>query len=167
MKKVIFAILVLSLGTFPAQSQKIQDQNHKEEIEMKVKALGYRFYKNGERLTWKELIEETQSVEKANELIKRARSQRTISSILGFTGGALIGIPLGQKSADREPSWEFAYVGGAVVLVGLHLSFRVFNNVNKGVDTYNIAVAPKSSYRFQPEFFVMNNQNGFGMTMRF
>jgi len=166
MRKLIFAILVLSLCTFSAQSQEIQDPNH-EEIEMKVKALGYRFYKNGERLTWKELIEETQSVEKANELIKRARSQRTISSILAFTGGALIGIPLGQKSADREPTWELAYVGGAVALVGLHLSFRVFNNVNKGVDTYNLSVAPKTSYKFQPEFFVVNNQNGFGLSMRF
>ncbi len=32
------------------------------------------------------------------------------------------------------------------------------NNVNKRVDTYNIAVAPSSGYRFQPEVFVFNNQ---------
>ena len=126
-----------------------------------------RFFKDGERLNWKELDEATASVEAANVLIKKGKSQNTYSTIFAFTGGALLGIPFGQQSADRDPPWELAYIGEAFALTSFYLSFRAFNNINKGVDSYNIAVAQESSYRFQPEFFVLNNQNGFGFAMRF
>ena len=156
-------LVFMALSTLQAQ----QTPTSPKPIEMKLRLLGYRFYQNGERLTWRELEAATVAVQEANKLIKRARSQRNISNTTAFVGGGLIGIPFGQKSADRDPTWELAYLGGAIVLVGLHLNFRAFNNVNKGVDTYNMAVAPSTSYRFQPEVFAINNQNGFGLSVRF
>ena len=163
------SILALCLFCFALCSSLAQNQKPtiEPEIEMKAGLLGYRFFKDGERLNWKELLEATASVEEAHLLIKRGRSQNTFSSVFAFTGGALIGIPLGQKSADRDPTWELAYLGGALGIAAFYLSFKAFNNINKGVDNYNIAVAKQSSYRFQPEFFIVNNQNGFGLAMRF
>jgi uncharacterized membrane protein YebE (DUF533 family) len=156
-------VFLMALSTLQAQ----QTPNAPKPIDMKVNLLGYRFFQDGERLNWRELEAATMAVEEANELIKRARSQRTISNTMAFLGGGLIGIPLGQQSADRDPTWELAYIGGAIAVVSFHLSFRAFNNVNKGVDTYNMAIAPSTSYRFQPEMFVINNQNGFGLSVRF
>lgn len=165
MKKIILLIICIVFVCLNLKAQDTVPSN--QEIEMKIKLLGYRFYKDGERLTWKELVTATESVETANKLIKRAKSQRFISNSLAFTGGFLIGIPIGQKSNDLEPKWEFAYLGGAIALVGLHLSFRTFNNVNDGIDTYNIAVNKTAMYRFQPEFHLVGNQNGLGLAMRF
>ncbi|MBW8244530.1 hypothetical protein K1F50_17110 [Muricauda oceani] len=163
------SILLLCLFCFAISFSFAQNKNTtiEPEIEMKAGLLGYRFFKDGERLNWKELMEATASVEEANLLIKRGRSQNTFSSIFAFTGGVFIGIPFGQKSADRDPTWELAYVGGALALAAFYLSFKAFNNINKGVDSYNVAVAKQSSYRFEPEFFIVNNQSGFGLAMRF
>ena len=160
MKKIFFFILI---ALFVGNTCQAQDQ----EIEMKLNFWGYKFMKDGERLNWKELDKATSSVAQANRLIKKARTQRTISNITAFTGGFLIGIPLGQKSADREPTWELAYAGGAIALVSLHLSLKAFNNVNKGVDSYNLAVNKTAQYQFQPEFSIFTNTNGLGLAMKF
>ena len=165
MKKLLFIALCILLSNSAIQAQDSIPLS--KEIEMKVKLLGYRFYQNGERLTWKELVTATESVDKANKLIKRAKSQRLLSSITTFTGGFLIGIPIGQKIADREPTWELAYVGGAIAAVGLHLSLRAFNNVNKGVDSYNLSVNSTAHYQFQPEFQIVANGNGLGLAIKF
>ncbi|SHG44399.1 hypothetical protein [Flagellimonas flava] len=138
-----------------------------QEIDMKVRALGYRFYQDGERLTWNELTDATNSVEEANKLIQRAKSQNTLSNILAFAGGALIGIPLGQKAADSDPTWELAYIGGGTALIGFHLALRAFNNVNKGVDDYNLTINSTAQYKFQPEIKVLANSNGFGLAIGF
>lgn len=166
MKKHFLTVFLFCFALCSCFAQN-QSSTVEPEIEMKASLLGYRFFKGGKRLNWKELLEATASVEEANMLIKRGKSQNTFSTVFAFTGGALIGIPLGQKSADRNPTWELAYLGGALGLAAFYLSFKAFNNINKGVDSYNVTVSQKSTYRFQPEFFIVNNQNGFGLAMRF
>ena len=156
-------VFLMALSTLQAQ----QTPTSPKTIDMKVNLLGYRFYQNGERLTWRELEAATVAVEEANQLIKKAKSQHLISNVMAGLSGFFIGIPLAQELNDREANWDLAYVSGALALVGIPLSFKAFNNVNKGVDTYNMAIAPSTSYRFQPEVFVINNQNGVGLSVRF
>jgi len=166
--KNTFVILVLVLtGIFYSRAQQKSSIPSKESIEMKLKFLGYRFYQDGERLSWKELVDATERVEEANLLIKKAKTQRLISNLMAGVGGFITGIPIGQSIHDDNPNWELAYIGGALFIVSFPISLKAFNNVNKGVDTYNIAVAPSAGYRFHPEVFVINNQNGFGVSLRF
>ncbi|WP_422860939.1 hypothetical protein ACOKFD_09185 [Flagellimonas sp. S174] len=165
MKKLLFIALCMFFSQYFVQAQDSIPSS--KEIEMKIKLLGYRFYQDGERITWKQLVSATESVNEANKLLKRAKWQNLLSNILAFSGGALIGIPLGQQSADREPTWELAYIGGAIAAVSIHLSFRAFNNANKGVDSYNLAVKSTADNRFQPEFQIVANGNGLGFAMKF
>ena len=162
-------IITLFLICFAFGSSFAQNQNTavEPEIEMKVSLLGYRFFKDGERLTWKELVKTTEAVEEANQLIKKARTQNLITNISAGVGGFMIGFPIGQKSNDYEPMWELAYIGGAILIAGFPFAIKAFNNVNKGIDNYNIAASPSTGYRFQPEMFVINNQNGIGLSLRF
>ena len=113
-KTSILALLLVFMALSTLQAQ--QTPTAPKPIDMKVNLLGYRFFQDGERLTWRELEAATVAVEEANQLIKRAKSQRTISNVLAFVGGGLIGIPLGQQSADRDPTWELAYIGGAIAV---------------------------------------------------
>ncbi|MFD2588383.1 hypothetical protein ACFSQJ_15710 [Croceitalea marina] len=160
MKRIVLLNLIVLFITTTNQAQE-------QEIEMKVNFWGYRFMKDGERLNWKELEEATTAVENANLLIKKARTQRTLSNVGAFISGGLIGIPLGQESAGREPTWELAYVSGAFFLVSFHLSLKSFNNVNKGVDLYNLTVNKTAQYQFQPELQVVSNKQGLGLALRF
>lgn len=138
-----------------------------QEIEMKLNFFGYNFVQNGEKLNWKELVKATESNIEANLLVKKAKSHNTISTISAIVGGGLIGIPLGQSKTDRNPNWTFAYIGGGIVAIGIPFSFSAFNNVNKGVEKYNLAFKSASSFEFKPEFKIVANANGFGLPMNF
>lgn len=137
-----------------------------QEIEMKLNLFGYKFIQNEERLSWKELVEVTESNIEANLLIKKAKSQNTISNVLAFVGGGLIGIPLGQSLNDRDPNWSLAYIGGGIALIGVPLTFSAFNKVNKGIDDYNLSVN-SNAFRFKPEFRIIASDNGIGLSMNF
>jgi len=166
MKKHIITLLLICFA-FGSSFAQNQDPTPEQEIEMKASLLGYRFFKDGQRLTWKELVEATEAVEEANLLIKKAKTQNLIVNISAGVGGFMIGFPIGQKINDYEPTWELAYIGGAILIAGFPFAIKAFNNVNKGIDNYNIAASPSTGDRFQPEVFVINNQNGIGLSLRF
>jgi hypothetical protein len=160
MKKIVLLTLAVLFVTTASQAQ---DQ----EIEMKVNFWGYKFMKEGERLNWKELEEATTAVENANLLIKKARGQHTTSIIMAVVGGGMIGWNLGQARNEDDPNYTLAYVGGGIAAVGMGFSISSFNKVNKGVDLYNLAVNKTAQYQFQPEFLLLSNGNGIGLSMRF
>ena len=160
MKKIVLLTLAVLFVTTASQAQ---DQ----EIEMKVNFWGYKFMKEGERLNWKELEEATTAVENANLLIKKARGQHTTSIIMAVVGGGMIGWNLGQARNEDDPDYTLAYVGGAISAGSIGFSISSFNKVNKGVDMYNLAVNKTAHYQFQPEFLVVSNGNGIGLSIRF
>ncbi|WP_411765990.1 hypothetical protein [Winogradskyella sp. A3E31] len=134
---------------------------------MKLNIFGYKFSQNDERLSWSELIEATKSNTEANVLIKKAKSNRTVYQVLGFIGGALIGIPIGQAISNENPNWTLAYIGGGISIASIPFSFSAFNKVNKGIDKYNLSLKSASVYQFKPEFNFAINSNGVGLTMNF
>ncbi len=138
-----------------------------QEIEMKLNLLGYKFVQNGQKINWKELVNATESNSEANLLIKKAKSHNTISNILAFAGGGLIGIPIGQSMSDREPNWTLAYIGGGIAVIGIPFTFSALNKANKGVDKYNLSLKSASSFEFKPEFEIIANVNGIGLSMNF
>lgn len=137
-----------------------------QEIEMGINLLGYKFEQNSRRLSWKELVNETQTNIEANLLIKKAKSQNTLSNILAFAGGGLIGVPLGQSSTDRKPNWTLAYIGGGITIIGIPIAISASRNAKKGIDLYNSSMNSTSIY-FEPEFKIIANGNGIGLSMKF
>lgn len=119
-----------------------------------------------EKLSWSELVSATESNLEANLLIKKAKSQETVSNILSYVGGTLIGISVGQAIGNDNPNWTFAYVGGGISVIGIPFAFSAFNKVNEGVDKYNLSLK-SLSFEFKPEFKIIANGNGIGLSMNF
>ncbi|MFD0863721.1 hypothetical protein ACFQ1M_16015 [Sungkyunkwania multivorans] len=138
-----------------------------QEIELKLSLLGYNFSQNGQRLNWKELATVTESHVEANMLIKKAKSHNTISSVLSLIGGGLIGIPIGQSITDQEPNWILAYIGGGVAVISVPFTFSAFNKVNKGIDKYNLSLRSTSKSVMKPEFSIIADRNGLGISINF
>ncbi len=138
-----------------------------QEIEMKFNLLGYKFVQNEEKLNWKELVKATESNTEANLLIKTAKSHNTISTITALIGGGLIGIPIGQSITDRDPNWTLAYIGGGIAVIGIPFSFSAINKSNIGVDKYNLSLKSTSMFEVIPEFKIIANGNGIGLSMYF
>lgn len=137
-----------------------------QEIDLKVDLLGYKFKQNGERLSWSELVAATESHQESNLLIKKAKTNHTISSVLGVVGGVLIGIPVGQSLADKDPNWTLAYVGGGIAVVSIPFTLSAFNKVNEGIDSYNVSLKSTST-NFKPQFHIIGSTNGIGLSMNF
>ncbi|WP_340066006.1 hypothetical protein [Ascidiimonas aurantiaca] len=134
---------------------------------MRLTFFGYKFIQNEERLTWNQLATATEANREANLLIKKAKTQNTVSSVLAMVGGGLIGIPIGQSIADVDPNWTLAYIGGGIAVISFPFSLSAFNNVNKGIDKYNLSLKHTSTSAFSPEFRVIANRNGIGLSMNF
>jgi hypothetical protein len=73
----------------------------------------------------------------AYEEFKSARKYNTFSSIMGFSGATLIGIPVVTAIAGGDPEWVLAASGGAI-LVGSILFHRTYKaKALNALDIYN------------------------------
>ncbi len=87
---------------------------------------------------------------------KKAKKYSVISSIMGFTGGALIAVPLITAVAGGEPEWLFVAGGGALILGSIP-----FNRIYKArslhaIDIYN----EKLTSRIKTNFYFTGSRAG-------
>ena len=87
----------------------------------------------------------------AFEEFKKARANSNVAGVLGFTGGLLIGIPLGTALIGGEPEWALA-AAGAVFILGSIPFNRIFKaRALNALDIYN---EKKITSRIRPEFYL-------------
>lgn len=90
--------------------------------------------------------------QRAHEEFKKARSRATISSLMGFTGAAMVAVPLVTVAFGGDGDWALAG-GGAVLLVGSTFFNRWYKaRAVYAVDLYNASLPQKTS-RIKPEFY--------------
>jgi len=90
--------------------------------------------------------------QQAYDEFKKARSRATISSVMGFTGAAMVAVPLVTVAFGGDGDWGLAS-GGAALLVGSVFFNRWFKaRAVYAVDLYNASVPQKTS-RIKPEFY--------------
>jgi len=138
-----------------------------QQIEMKKVFGGYKFMQNGENLTMSNLVKTMESNQKAFELIKKAQSNNTIASIIGFAGGGLIGWPIGAAVGGGDANWTLAGIGAGLIAVGIPISSSANRKAKQAVELYNSSLNSTSFYEFKPEFKVITNTNGIGFSMSF
>jgi hypothetical protein len=157
MKKIVFAMFVAIFTFSNVNAQK---------IELKKSFGENLFYQNGEKLTSRQLTNILKNNNDAFNLMKSAKSNFTWATILGVSGGALVGFPIGTAVGGGDPKWELAGAGAALILVAI----PILNNYNKkskaAVDLYN-SVFQTVSASFQPEFNLNFKGTSLGITMKF
>jgi hypothetical protein len=90
--------------------------------------------------------------QQAYEEFKKARTRATISSVMGFTGAAMIAVPVATAAFGGDGDWALAG-GGAVLVVGSVFFNRWFKaRAVYAVDLYNASLQQKTS-RIKPEFY--------------
>jgi hypothetical protein len=68
---------------------------------------------------------------------KIAKRKATISSILGFTGGLLIALPLGTAIAGGQPEWIYAGGGAVLFLASIPFNTSFRGHALNALEIYN------------------------------
>jgi hypothetical protein len=94
---------------------------------------------------------------------KKARLNSAVASVLGFTGGLLIGVPLGTAILGGEPEWGLALGGAALLVTSIPFNRAFKRHAINAVDIYN--QQPSSSVLERTELFWTGT--GLGIRLRF
>jgi len=86
--------------------------------------------------------------------LRRAKSNYTAAGVMGFTGGVLIGLPIGSLIAGGSPEWGLAAGGAVLILTSLHFTHAYRGRTMQALDLYN---AKYKSSRIKPEFYFLGS----------
>ena len=151
----LLLLLFLSIKSLSAQ-----------QIESEKAFLGYKFTMNNQRLDLKAMQKLMIADKEATRLIKKARTNNTISTILGSIGGSFVGIPIGIAASNQDAPWALAGVGAAFIGVAIPISIRSNNQALEAAERIN-QVNSSPPNPLQITFNFIGNQNGVGLALSF
>ncbi len=154
MRKMI--LLGLLLTTIVAASA----QNTSDSIEVRKKS----FFQNGKLLSPNQLLDITRPVPAAYAEMKAAKSNYNVATVLGFTGGFLIGWPIGTAIAGGDPEWVMAGIGAGLVGISIPLLSAYNKRSQKAVDIYNSTLKQTGYNRIDLKLGLTCNGLGIRMT---
>lgn len=94
---------------------------------------------------------------------KKARLNSAVASVLGFSGGLLIGVPLGTAILGGDPEWGLAMGGAALLISSIPFNRAFKRHAFNAVDIYN--QQNSSSVLERTELFWAGT--GLGIRLRF
>lgn len=157
MRKTLFIAIVVLLSSVSVQAQK---------IEMKKVFGGYTFSQSGKNLNLKQMQEIMKDNKEAFDLVQSAKSNQTWAMILGASGGALIGFPIGTAIGGGDAEWALAGAGVALIAASIPIVKGFNKKTSKAVELYNSEIS-SSAYYFDPSFQFYIRGTNFGITMNF
>lgn len=158
MKKTIFTLLLIFATSIFCYSQAIESE--------KVFG-GYKFSQNGTILNMEDLSTQLSTHEESAKLVKQAKSQSTIASILGGAGGALVGYPIGTAIGGGEANWVVAGVGAGIIAVAIPIASGAGKKMKRAVDLHNSRINTTEDLAFKHKLLTISNKNGIGWAFQF
>ena len=138
-----------------------------QQIEIKKNFWGYKFIQNEKSLSMNGLARTMINNEEAHSLIKKAKKKIVIANITAVAGGLLIGLPIGTAARGNDADWNLALIGSGFVAVSIPLSISATRNTKKAIEIYNSSLESTAYKNFKPQFNIVSNANGVGLSMKF
>lgn len=123
------------------------------------------YFQYDEKLSYRDMSELMAYNDSAFEAIKSARANNTAAQIISFTGGFLIGLPLGAAITGDDPNWTLAAVGAGLVVVSIPFAVKSKNKTTEAIEEYNSS--DKIISKRQVEYSFNMQPTGMGLTLRF
>lgn len=108
-----------------------------QRIELERSRGGIRFYSDTLDLSSRQVLDALRDFPDAVASFKKFRSNAGLASVLGFTGGLFIGLPIGTAIAGGQPEWALAGVGVALIGVGIPLNKKSRQHAEEALTIYN------------------------------
>lgn len=128
---------------------------------------GYKFYQGEQQLKMKDL----KSILKSNDLayrnFKSASSSSTIGTVLGYSGGFLIGWSIGTAISGKDKAnWTPAIIGAGLTAISIPFAIKANKKIKRAVETFN----GSKRERFETSSIQLNLQikdSGVGVALKF
>ncbi|MDO6597236.1 hypothetical protein Q4512_09955 [Oceanihabitans sp. 2_MG-2023] len=159
MKKITIILLLAFISISYCNAQEISFKKHS--------FVGYVFYEDGNKLGLNELVDKIASNAEVLHLMKNAKSKSVFASVISFSGGALIGWPIGEAISGGDPNWVLAGIGAGLAIVAIPIGASANKDAKKAVTLYNESLKTTSLNRFKPEYKIIANTTGIGLAMQF
>lgn len=156
-KKILTIIYILGLMTFC----------NAQRIEIKKVPGGYRYIQNGNKLNMRGLVKKMRYNQQAYDLIRKAKSNKTLPAIMGFIGGYLIGRQIGKDIVGGDANWALAGVGIGLIAIEIPIYSSVNKKIKQAIQLYNSSLESTSFYEFKPEFKIVANHCKIGFVVNF
>lgn len=97
-----------------------------------------RYTQDGQAINGADMVEQLSKEPDAAPYVARSQALSVVSTLFSLAGGALIGIPLGQKlGGNKDPLWALAGVGGACVAITIPLTIGSVSSMDSAVEAHN------------------------------
>jgi len=136
-----------------------------DSVQVLSKRSRYFYSLNGELLNARGLGNVLLGNKEAYSMYQDARGVNTLSSILGFAGGFLIGLPLGSLAVGNEPNWLLGGIGVGLIAVAIPINKAANKRVKEAVDIYNSGL--RNTSMIKPQLKLGITSNGIGLVMVF
>lgn len=146
MNKLILSFIFCSVIT------SVSAQSTNGNLEMHKSFWGVKFQQDGRELKPREVQKILSGDPEALAEIKKARTNYGVASGLAFTGGFLIGYPIGTALAGGDPEWGLAAGGAGALLLAIPFGsgFRkhaqsaitIYNGTSAHAHPYSISIMP-------------------------
>lgn len=158
MKNLLLILAIIFGGLFTVNAQTIESTK---------KFGGYKFVQGTNKMTMSELYKAMTPESESFYIMKKAKGNHAIAQVMGGLGGFGIGLPIGAQIAGGEPNWLFAGVGAGLILVSIPVSSKANKEAKRAVDLHNTSLATGYQSNFKPEFSIVGNGNGVGVSIQF
>lgn len=158
----------LSMVKFLSKKDSINESSstQTDSISFSAKGLGYGYMYNNRVLDLGSLETILSSNTAAYEMLRKAKSSSVIISILSYTGGFLIGYPLGTMLRGDNPNWTMALIGCGLIAIDLPIVASAEKKLLNAVKIYNSGIYREPiSQKMNLKFGL--NQNGLALVLKF
>ncbi len=128
-RRILFSALFIAMGISMASAQKYP---------ITIGPKGNTFYYNGAPIINKAHLKDyIYSSDEALRHFRMATTNEVFSYIFAFSGGFLVGWPLGTLIGGGDPEWYLLGIGAGLIVIGITLDFGRKNQLIKAVNAYN------------------------------
>jgi len=164
-RTVIVFILIISANQFAFA------QYNKDIIEVEQSFGGNKYTIGGKSLSIKQMKTLMKNDEIAYSQLKSGRAFSTAATILGASGGFMIGLNLGaalvnSSDVNNETKWGLAIAGGVLVIVSIPLAVVGKKRTLKAVNIYNENLNAQSYQKIKPEFRICFTGSSIGFIIK-
>lgn len=168
-KIVLFGLLLISTLTIAQQKTIEIDETTTFDSNTPIAISGNRFYQNEIRLANYHLLQIFEKNDKAMELMKKAKKNRTWGQLCIGGGVFLIGTQVTSELVSKKFRWDFFGVGVGLVGVSIPLLSKSKIYTYGAVDQYNTDLEEQktASTTTKPELSITTSTDGIGFSVRF